>query len=679
MPILGLVLARRPWFFILASVALSSGLIPGLLFWRMYNSENVETWFLPEAPIYQTEMWIRENFPEGVRYEQVIVAGPNVLTPEYFKYLPASRRFEGDGLTLSLLQMAALDRKIRSLEAEGSAWVDVCARPDEFLEGNIKQKRRERDVPNRLSPDESERVQLHQGMSIGGEDTSEDMANTESDIGIGLTGRKGHERTPPPSTTSTATRTAASSFVSMPTEKTAAPTVADAIVSKAQPEPEEITEESAQYDDYNYGWKEDSNEDVFGSDKKGKEKVLYEDKCIYSSSLLLWDEDFDFSAITKEEIRDKITRALDDESKRDVDVILSGVERDAEGRVVGATAVLSVYILKDRTNITNLQGQRIDPISEPWEAKFLEAVFHNDRTRPPGLEVYASSTRSYRDGLMALLENNRIYFVFGFIFITIYLAATLGKSNLLQQRCLENVVNAGGILKAEERVGEALKQAGVSITITTLTDIFAFGVGATTKIPMLRSFCIFTAVGILLVYVITLIFIVPILSLDEKRRDAGREGCLCIQLPDNYKTSSCSQEQVLEEFFHQLFAPLIVKKPVKVVVMLVTAGLFVVNCWGLSGLKNEFDRSWFLDQGYLREFLAALQELFPESGYRAEFYLGDADYFQEKESLLKLCRKLDGLPGVRDGSVEFWYPAFLKYLEEEKGESLLAFGLWERV
>ena len=54
-------------------------------------------------------------------------------------------------------------------------------------------------------------------------------------------------------------------------------------------------------------------------------------------------------------------------------------------------------------------------------------------------------------------------------------------------------------------------------------------------------------------------------------------------------------------------------------------GLLGVNCWGLSGLKYEFDRSWFLDQGYFREFLAASEELFPESGYRAEFYLGESE------------------------------------------------------
>ncbi|CAG0906351.1 unnamed protein product, partial [Darwinula stevensoni] len=47
-------------------------------------------------------------------------------------------------------------------------------------------------------------------------------------------------------------------------------------------------------------------------------------------------------------------------------------------------------------------------------------------------------------------------------------------------QCLENVVSKERTLNPEERVGEALRQAGVSITITSITDVFAFAIGATT-------------------------------------------------------------------------------------------------------------------------------------------------------------------------------------------------------
>ncbi|CAG0903247.1 unnamed protein product [Darwinula stevensoni] len=294
---------------------------------------------------------------------------------------------------------------------------------------------------------------------------------------------------------------------------------------------------------------------------------------------------------------------------------------------------------------------------QPWEEKFLELVFHNDLPKPPGLKTYANAERS-------------------FVLITIYVAINMGKFNLLEQRvylglavvlcigltivsaaglclyigyipteihnlmpflilgigiddslviiqCLENVVSKERTLNPEKRVGEALRQAGASITITSITDVFAFAIGATTRVPVLRSFCIYTTAGIFIVYVMTLIFMVPILSLDERRRDSGREGCLCIRLPADYKKNSCSQKLLLEAIFRRIVRPLLVKTPVKVVVVLLTMSLLGLNCWGLSGLKNDFDRTWFFNPGYQRDFVSAVLDLFPESGYRADFYLED--------------------------------------------------------
>ena len=56
-------------------------------------------------------------------------------------------------------------------------------------------------------------------------------------------------------------------------------------------------------------------------------------------------------------------------------------------------------------------------------------------------------------------------------------------------QCLENVVSAGDIIKAEERIGEALKQVGIpiTVTITSIADIFGIVLGATTvgRLPAL--------------------------------------------------------------------------------------------------------------------------------------------------------------------------------------------------
>ncbi|CAG0883648.1 unnamed protein product [Darwinula stevensoni] len=120
----GYHMASRPWAYIGLAFALVAACGPGMLLWKEENAENVEAWFQPDSYLYRTQMWMRENFPEGVRYENLILTGPNVLTPEFFKY------------------MARLDKKIRLITKGGHSWEDVCARPDEFLEGKAAVKNR---------------------------------------------------------------------------------------------------------------------------------------------------------------------------------------------------------------------------------------------------------------------------------------------------------------------------------------------------------------------------------------------------------------------------------------------------------------------------------------------------------------------------------------------------------
>ena len=69
-------------------------------------------------------------------------------------------------------------------------------------------------------------------------------------------------------------------------------------------------------------------------------------------------------------------------------------------------------------------------------------------------------------------------------------------------RCFNNIPErerkANGLV---ETFGQTMKHAGVSITITSLTDVFAFGIGALASFPALQSFCISAAVGILSVFI----------------------------------------------------------------------------------------------------------------------------------------------------------------------------------
>ena len=51
-----------------------------------------------------------------------------------------------------------------------------------------------------------------------------------------------------------------------------------------------------------------------------------------------------------------------------------------------------------------------------------------------------------------------------------------------------------------ERVGAMMSHAGVAITITSVTNFMAFGIGASSSLPALRSFCMFASLGILTIF-----------------------------------------------------------------------------------------------------------------------------------------------------------------------------------
>merc|ERR1719367_745004 len=95
----------------------------------------------------------------------------------------------------------------------------------------------------------------------------------------------------------------------------------------------------------------------------------------------------------------------------------------------------------------------------------------------------------------------------------------------------KNVMDGpGSTLPLEERFGLAMKYAGVTITVTSVTDFIAFAIGASTVLPALKSFCIYCGIGILMVYFLQVTFFTGCMVLDQKRQEAGRNGFMpCIK------------------------------------------------------------------------------------------------------------------------------------------------------
>merc|ERR550519_378329 len=83
---------------------------------------------------------------------------------------------------------------------------------------------------------------------------------------------------------------------------------------------------------------------------------------------------------------------------------------------------------------------------------------------------------------------------------------------------VQSLNNLEGKTAGDEKIALAMKHAGVSITVTSITDMAAFLIGSSSSMPVLRTFCLFSSAGVFFLYIFAITFFVGCLTLDERRQ-----------------------------------------------------------------------------------------------------------------------------------------------------------------
>ncbi len=207
-------------------------------------------------------------------------------------------------------------------------------------------------------------------------------------------------------------------------------------------------------------------------------------------------------------------------------------------------------------------------------------------------------------------------------------------------------------LPLEKKMGVGLRHAGMAITITTLTDILAFAVGASTVLPALRYFCLYCAFAIFFVYVYMLTFFFALFVLDQRRVEAKRSAFFCCnKLPDDYQPNACSQKPLLPRFF-RAYAGFLINKYVKIAIVVLTTILLGMSCYGVSQLEANFDHNMFVpEDNYLRDFIEHKDEYFPSGGMVGAIYIANLPDVHTKMHVVKKMRlELEKMDILADSS-----------------------------
>ncbi|XP_011861607.1 PREDICTED: patched domain-containing protein 3-like isoform X1 [Vollenhovia emeryi] len=437
--------------------------------------------------------------------------------------------------------------------------------------------------------------------------------------------------------------------------------------------------------------------------------TMAKEPCIHKSVLKIWQKDRrNIDKLTKIRILKDVTATLQNKNTKDIlsDIapLLGGVEYDQKGRVKSASATILYWLLK-----------KSNSHSPDWEVEFIERVLHPNRTLPPGMEMYAVTLRSYQDMLHEVVNSNMTVLFCGMSLITIYVIVMIGRCNAMQQRIylsligisvvgqailssyglcyymgffygpvhpilpflllgigvddmfiimqsLETTSETEKSLDIPARIAKSIQVSGMSITVTSLTNMVAFAIGMTTVMPFLKSFCIFAAMGILFLYIYEITFFVSCLVYDERRLAAKREGCCCQPRP-NWRPNECSKQNFQRYVFEKYVGPCVMRTSVKAIILLVTAVLLGVNVWAIFHLNQNFDPLVYLNQeSYPIRFNNKLKEYFPKYGKNVNIYLTGVDYYEDRDALFQMVENLKQNPYVNNRTLDPWFMAYQEWL-----------------
>ncbi|XP_055641683.1 protein patched homolog 3-like [Toxorhynchites rutilus septentrionalis] len=422
----------------------------------------------------------------------------------------------------------------------------------------------------------------------------------------------------------------------------------------------------------------------------------------------------------------------------DYSEMLGGVQRDWSGRIVAATSVISNWMIHvnysevDADVSGNAAGTE-DWVTEDsmlWEGKFLERLHQIKVNYSDGeTEMYYAAGRSYGDISAASMFEDIDKLIFGGFIMFVYMQLVLSKFSWTEFRiilgsigllsvgmgfvagcgivaligvsygpvhtslpfllmgigvddifvmmaCYRKIHETHSNLPLAERMGLMLKHAGASITVTSLTDLVAFIVGAITVLPSLQSFCIYAAFGVLMMFFFVITFYVAVFTLDERRIAARRNSFVPWIKHDEKTTRRWCEYNLMHRFINVIYSKVILTKIGKTIIVLTVIIMTGLNVQNLLRLRQKFDPNWFIpEETYYSKFITKTKEQFPNTGYEAMLLFGSYNYTTELRDLLHLTHELQNRTDILH-SVSSWVSPFQDfvhtYYDKDIGEEVLS-------
>jgi len=660
--------ASRPWPVILSTFLFTALCSLGWLLFKVQYATD-QLWIPSTSQFKSNKAWKNHHFSKNTRYENIMFKGDNVLTPA------------------TLQEMYRVHEAMMTYRTNGQTFADFCFKipiEDIFYQGKNPRgvKRKASDViTTTVAPVVPVTPEAPDGEIDYYDDVWDDYFDYE-------------------------------------TEETEDKRNTSNTVKPPKPKAETVNKESIL---------EGLPPDIYC------DLVATLDKRCYEQSLLeIWDFDHDIIFnLTQADILDAVNTLTVSPwfwSAHNYSVDLGGMWRNSSGHIIGAKAVWVQLLVNVPTDSIKVDAGGLGFEFEVADQNSLDfeqfLIDHSAKVNGnSNLEIVVFTARSFNDvsfetiffDIWKMLGGYVIMFAFTVIMlgklskteVRLYLAAAgmfscvlglgaafgimfllgmeynqchhilpfiaigIGIDDMFViMECWYNQLDDHSHLPLPERIGHTMRHAGISVTVTSITDVMAFGLGAFTIMPGLQAFCVSAAICIALIFVLQVSWFVAWLSLDQQRIEMRKHGlvpCITVEPAEN---TSWDTETPMSKRLMERYSKLLDYGVFKVLVMIITSSLLAFGIYGSVNIIQRFDPIRMLPRGnYLSEWIHTQNQYWPSYGLQVQVMTGPL----ELEDLSGLDRMVSAFEAVAvDGpdkilrDVNSWWPGFKQFLVEKK-------------
>lgn len=258
-------------------------------------------------------------------------------------------------------------------------------------------------------------------------------------------------------------------------------------------------------------------------------------------------------------------------------------------------------------------------------------------------------------------------------------------------------------LSPTERLGETLKEAGVSMAFAAITDMISFGLGIISNIPAVSLFCLFTTVAVAFDFGYQLTFYLSVVSLSGTRESLGFNSCCCClksgekheartKLHKKSKGDLNTLKYLQERGFTGMYSDLLNSPFGKLTLLtsfLVYLTIAILGCCAIRAHISPI--KFVLNTSPYKRYWDVGEQFYFGQGFLVEFLISSPPDLRDKNAVSSLFSAISDLESTpfsvgRDSTV-FWLRDFIDYIDKvvtfdpytvlNEWLNIAAFGGWK--